>query len=109
MNNGVVRWLHNPSTGRGKRPEIVKAGCYVLEHDATGRFYIGQSSDVSAEVDKQLALLAVGKHPCKLLNALYEKDNVIRVIEYPVKKASDRKRIIADIVAEVAHPYLHLK
>lgn len=102
------KWLHS-SSGRSKRTEIVDGGCFMLEHDATGRFYIGQSDNVSMEVDKQLAKLAMGKHPCKLLNGLYEKDNVIRVFEYRVKSKRNRGVLLNEIKAASTTHYLHIK
>lgn len=109
MTEGVVKWLHNPTSRRGKRLEDVGPGCFVLEHDATGRFYVGESNNVSAEVDKQLAQLAKGGHPCKLLNRLYERDDIIRVFEYPTKSMKERKTLMKSIVAAATAPYLYLK
>ncbi len=102
------KWLHS-SSGRSKRSETVTGGCYMLEHDATGRFYLGQSDRVSDEVDKQLAKLAIGKHPCKLLNGLYERDNVIRVYEYAVKSKRHRGKLLDEIKASCTTSYLHIK
>lgn len=109
MADGVVRWTHNPASKRAKRLEDVAEGFFVLEHEATGRFYVGESARVSTEVDKQLALLAKGKHPCKLFNILYEKDDIIRVHEYPIAKAKERKQRIKLLLDETPHTYLILK
>mgnify|MGYP000951227811 CR=1 FL=1 len=103
----AVKWLHSPS-GRSKRTDTVAQGCYVLEHDATGRFYMGESSHVSQEVDRQLALLAVSKHPCKLLNGLYERDNVIRVYEYPCAAKRARKKLLQEQLDNQVFDYLCL-
>ena len=67
----------------------------MLEHEATGRFFAGESDNVSQEVDKQLGQLAMGKHPCKLLNELYGRDNIIKVHEFPVKKKSQQGPFLA--------------
>ncbi len=103
----VVKWLHSPS-GRSKRSASVAHGCFVLEHDATGRFFIGQSDKVSAEVDKHLLALASGKHPSKLLNELYNKDSAIRVYEHPCKSKPTRTRLLRALVDEQANDYLCL-
>jgi len=105
--NAVIKWLHSPS-GRSKRSGIVNQGCYILEHDATGRFYMGESTHVSQEVDKQLGLLAVSKHPCKLLNGLYERDSAIRVHEYPCASKRDRKKLLKEQIDNQVYDYLCL-
>jgi hypothetical protein len=94
------KWLH-PLTGRCKRPPLVKEGCFVLEHDVTGRFYVSESLTVSEDVDKQLSLLATGKHPCKVLNELYSSDHDIRVTEYPCKPKTQRKQLYAALLVNV--------
>lgn len=99
-------WLHATST-RSKRSVIVKEGCLVLEHDCTGRFYVTESAAVSDEVDKQLKLLVLGKHPCKLFNELYEKDGDIRVIEYECKPKATRKKLYAELLIHTT-PHLCL-
>lgn len=98
----AVKWLHS-SSGRSKRSEIVNQGCYVLEHVATGRFYLGQSETVSKDVDKQLNLLALGKHSNKLLNGLYSKDAEIRLYEYPCKAKAARKKLLQEL-RDLANP-----
>lgn len=103
----VVKWLHS-SSGRSKRSDIVNQGCYMLEHVATGRFYLGQSETVSSEVDKQLSLLAVGKHPCKLLNKIYERDSDIRLFEYPIKAKKARQALLKEIKETCETDYLCL-
>ncbi|MNZ25631.1 hypothetical protein D3C78_428010 [compost metagenome] len=103
----VVTWLHS-SSGRSKRKEIVTAGCFVLEHEATGRFYLGQSETVSKDVDKQLSQLALGKHPNKLLNALYAKDMDIRVYEYPLTAKKKRAALLKATLEGASAPYLCL-
>lgn len=102
-----VNWLHSPSA-RSKRKAIVAKGCFMLEHDATGRFYLGVSDKVSDTVDKQLSQLALGKHPCKLLNELYARDSIIRVYEYPVKAEKARKALLKAVLDEASAPYLCL-
>lgn len=104
MTEGRHTWLHAVST-RSKRSVIVKEGCLVLEHDATGRYYVTESLTVSIEVDNQLKLLVLGKHPCKLLNELYEKDGDIRVIEYECKVKTKRKKLYAELLI---HPTSYL-
>lgn len=103
----VVKWLHS-SSGRSKRSEITNQGCFMLEHEATGRFYLGQSETVSSDVDKQLALLSIGKHPCKLLNKLYERDADIRLYEYPIKAKKARQALLREVKESCTTPYLCL-
>jgi len=80
----------------------------MLEHDATGRFYLGVADRVSETVDKQLTQLAIGKHPCKLLNELYARDSIIRVYEYPIKAEKARKALLKSVMEEASAPYLCL-
>ena len=103
--DSVISWLHS-SSGRSKRSKITDQGCYVLEHVATGRFFLGQSECVSKEVDAQLAQLALGRHKSKLLNGLYAKDHDIRVFEYPRKSKKDRKAVLTQLRAEAYPEYL---
>lgn len=97
MPEGRHTWLHSVST-RSKRTVIVKEGCLVLEHDATGRFYVTESPSVSNEADAQLKLLVLGKHPCNLLNEIYKLDGDIRVIEYECKAKTSRKKLYAELL-----------
>lgn len=80
----------------------------MLEHDATGRFYVGESAHVSKEVDKQLQQLMIRKHPCKLLNGLYDKDPAVRVFEYPARSKAARKSLLKDLRASGSVDYLCL-
>jgi len=80
----------------------------MLEHDATGRFYLGESNQVSKDVDKQLAQLALGKHPKKLLNELYARDSAIRVYEYPLKAKKARTGLFKELKALASNDYLCL-
>lgn len=97
MDQEVIKWLHSAS-GRSKRSKVTKEGCFMLEHEATGRFYVSESASVSEEVDNQLKLLALSKHPNKLLNGLYSKDGEIRVYEYPAKGKSARTKLLGLLV-----------
>ncbi|MNO12961.1 hypothetical protein D3C76_25810 [compost metagenome] len=103
----VVKWLHSPS-GRSKRSDYITQGCYMLEHVATGRFYLGQSENVSFDVDKQLSQLSIGKHPCKLLNKLYERDSEIRLFEYPIKAKKARQALLREVKESCTTDYLCL-
>ena len=98
----VIKWLHS-SSGRSKRSEIVNQGWFVLEHEATGRLYLGQSDNVRKDVDKQLSQLANGKHPNKILNVLYEKDNEIRVFEYPQKAKKKRVTLMRELIEKAGY------
>ena len=101
----VVKWLHS-SSGRSKRSETVDQGCYVLEHVATGRFFLGQSETVSRDVDKQLSQLPLGKHSSKLLNGLYSKDSDIRIYEYPIKAKRERTKLLIALRDDANPTYL---
>lgn len=98
----VVRWLHSPS-GRSKRSERVRKGCYLLDHDACGKFIVGSSDNVSDDIDRQLAQLAQGKHPNKRLNGLCERDPEIRIYEYPLESKSAQKALLKQIKAQAPH------
>jgi hypothetical protein len=105
--NSAINWLHS-SSGRSKRSKIIDQGCYVLEHVATGRFFLGQSDQVSTEVDAQLNQLSLGRHKHKLLNGLYSKDQDIRCFEYPCKSKKERKALLTRLRDEACPEYLCL-
>lgn len=69
---------------------------------------MAQSDEVSVQVDKDLSLLAMNKHPCKLLNALYSKDSTIRVLEYPEKKVKQREAMVQQVIRDTEPAYLCL-
>ncbi len=98
----VVRWLDSPS-GRSKRSERVSKGCFMLDHDACGKYLVGSSDNVSDEVDRQLNLVKQGKHPVKLLNALCERDPEIRVYEYPESSKAAQKALLKELKALAPH------
>ncbi|MCY1294972.1 hypothetical protein D9M68_18590 [compost metagenome] len=103
--SSAINWLHS-SSGRSKRSKITDQGCYVLEHVATGRFFLGQSEHVSKEVDAQLNQLSLGRHPSKLLNGLYSKDHDIRVFETACKSKKERKALLTRLRDEAYPEYL---
>jgi hypothetical protein len=103
----VTRWLHS-SSGRSKRSTSTKSGYFCLEHEATGRYYVDKADDVSKVVDKQLIMLSKGTHPCKLLNILYEKDNVIVVYEYAVKSKTKIDKGVDELINDPERSYLTL-
>ena len=85
--------------GRGARAELVTQGVYIIDHISTGRFVIGQSRTVSAEVDRQIEQLKGGRHPNKMLQQQYAWEPDIRLIEYPTNSAKEAKRLEAEIRA----------
>lgn len=103
--SAVIKWLSS-SSGRSKRSAVVDKGCYMLEHEATGRFYIGKSTQVSSEVDRHLDLLSKDKHPHKLLQGLYRGDNEIRVYEYPTKSNKVVMKLLGDLLDEQVNDYM---
>ena len=100
-------WTHSTAAkGKGGRRDLVKKGVWVIDHRPTGRFIIGSSSDVSKEVDKQLKQLALGKHPIKRMQELYNNIDDTHgnlspmvIVEYPIK--SDRE--IQMTLEEIRH------
>lgn len=106
-------WTHSVTAkGKGGRRDLVKKGVYVIDHRPTGRFIIGSSTDVSKEVDKQLALLAKGKFPIKLMQRLYDTadDNkgnppAMVIVEYPLKADKDIKLTMDEIRRSNTTPY----
>lgn len=97
-----------PKIGRTSQAEVVKAGVYMIEHVATGRFYLGMSKGVTERVSEMIQLLEQGKHPCKLLNKLFEKDDELLILEYPASTEKARKALVKDILDSVTTPYLYL-
>ncbi|WDS62073.1 putative homing endonuclease [Pseudomonas phage D6] len=89
---------------QGKRSMLVTQGVYIIDHVSSGWFIIGQSRTVSAEVDKQLALLQAGRHPNRKLQSQYSCPNDfscmdLKFIEIPIHSTKDCKRIEAQIRA----------
>jgi len=78
-----------------KNAHFVTQGVWVIDHDPTGLWMIGQSRTVSAEVDKQLKLLAAGRHPNKRFQKMYNFDPDIKLLEYPSASAAESKRFEA--------------
>ena len=104
-------WIHSSSIKGGRR-EIVKKGVYVIDHRNSGRFIIGTSSDVSKEVDKQMALLAKGKFPNKHFQRQYTdelqregRQPAFVIIEYPLNKDKDIKLTLSEIRETNTAPY----
>lgn len=104
-------WTHSTS-GKGGRRELVKKGVWVIDHRPTGRFIIGSSNDVSSEVDQQLKLLAKGKHPIRLLQALYQKPDDDRgnpppmvITEYPLSSLNQIRQTLKEIRETNTTPY----
>jgi len=88
----------------GARSTLVTQGVYIIDHVSSGWFIIGQSRTVSAEVDKQLALLQAGRHPNRKLQAQYSSPSHfsnmdLKFIEIPIHSAKDCKRVEATIRA----------
>lgn len=81
--------------GKGERHTPVTQGVWVIDHEPTGRFIIGRSRNVSGEVDKQLQLLAAGRHPSKRFQQQYSWEPDVQMLEYPASSANEAKRIEA--------------
>uniref|UniRef100_A0AB39CCD4 Endonuclease n=1 Tax=Pseudomonas phage RVTF4 TaxID=3236931 RepID=A0AB39CCD4_9VIRU len=90
----------------GERSTLVTQGVYVIDHIPTGKFIIGQSRTVSAEVDKHIALLKTGRHPNKILQRQYSGYNMdLRMIEIPASNSKEAKKIEAQIRASNTTDY----
>lgn len=100
-------WLSSPS-GRSKRTTVVKTGCYVLEHDATGKLLTGVSDHVSFDVD--LILITLKDESCKnkAFVKLCQGDPAVRVYEYPAKNLKHAKLIEKGIRSTTIPTYLLL-
>lgn len=77
---GFHRWVRSPS-GKSFRKVIVKAGMYVIIHRNTGQFFVGQSKNVSKEVDLAIQQLDSRKHKIKIFNRLMELDDQLEILE----------------------------
>lgn len=82
---------------RGARSTLVTQGVFIIDHLSTGKFIIGTSRTVSADIDKQMALLRAGKHPNVKLQRQYTHDQDLRLIEVPAADAKNAKQIEARI------------
>jgi hypothetical protein len=88
--------------GRGFRKELVTTGAFVIDHISTGWVIIGHSRTVSAEVDKQIALLKAGRHPNRRFQSQFsstnhESSSDIKLMEFPAKTVKDGKLIESKI------------
>lgn len=57
------------------RREII-CGVYALVHDPTGTMYVGASYDVENRFVNHFADLSRGKHHCKALQAIFDRDGI---------------------------------
>ena len=96
------------TAGRGKRKEVVTTGVWLLEHQGTGKFLIGSTGQVSAEIDKHLALLNAGKHPNKKMSKLVSMDLDVTLIEIPMSSLQKAKLLERQIRVSVDPDYLLL-
>lgn len=91
--------------GRGSRSVLTTQGVYVIDHISTGRFIVGCSRTVSADVDKQIEQLKAGRHSNKKLQAQYNWEPDIKLIEFPTKNAMEAKKLEAEIRSTNNTPY----
>lgn len=83
--------------GRGARSVLVTQGTYVIDHISSGWFIVGTSRTVSADVDKQIALLKAGRHPNRKLQQQYAWEPDVKLIEFPLDTAKQSKKVEAEI------------
>ncbi len=100
-------WLRSPS-GRSKRTTTVRTGCFVLEHEATGKIITFTSEEVSLDVDLTLLAISDENHRCKAFVKLCKDDSVIRVYEYPTRTIKQAKLIEKEIRQSTTPNYLLL-
>jgi hypothetical protein len=94
--------------GRGKRSEVVTNGVYVVEHLSTGKYIVGCSKTVSADVDKHITALKAERHACKAFNKLCHLDSDLRLLEFPTKTAKESKILETRIRKTTVPQYLIL-
>lgn len=82
---GFHRWVRSPS-GKSFRKVPVKIGMYVIIHRNTGQFFVGQSNDVSNEVDLIIQKLDSRKFKIEIFNRLMELDDQLEILEVPCTK-----------------------
>jgi len=82
---------------KGARASLVTQGVFIVDHLPTGRFIIGTSRTVSAEVDKNIDALIRGTHPNRMLQKQYNHGPDLRLIEIPARSAKEAKQIEAKI------------
>jgi hypothetical protein len=100
-------WSHT-SWGRGKRTVETGQGYYVIEHIATGKCIVGNSTNVTKDVDAQIAALMAGTHPNKPLQKLVSMDMDLKLIEYEAMSAKVAKDRVREIKRSMIPSYLLL-
>lgn len=90
---------------KGARATMVTQGVFVIDHISTGRFIIGNSRTVSAEIDRHIDALNRGGHPVKALQLQFNRCPDIRLIEIPATSAKHAKQIEAKIRASNTTDY----
>ena len=96
------------STKVGKRTDPVKTGCFVIEHEPTGRFIAGTSRNVSADVEVHLQHLYLERHKNRIMNECCRRELQIRVHEFPTKTVADAREVLKEIKDSATPGYLYL-
>lgn len=83
-------------------------GAYKLEHDPTGQYIVGYSSDVVKAVATHLNQLAAGKHPNKRLQRLWDLDPDMRPFYWLTTTEALAQRVEHQLRTEVSNPLLFI-
>ncbi len=90
--------------GNGKPPKNTfshKPGCYVIEHVATGKKYVGSSVNLSGRINGNLNYLEHGKHKNKNLQEAFNNDPKVEVFVKPTKTEEEARQLEQQIVDEL--------
>jgi hypothetical protein len=91
--------------GKSGRSTPVTRGVYLIETISTGKFIVGTSRVVSNDVDRHLAMLANGKHPNKKLQAQWDWEPELRMLEFPTSSDKESKALEKEIRKTNDTPY----
>lgn len=93
---------------RGKRRVVVRVGCYVVEHLATGKFIVACSKNVAEEVDITIQRLMEGSTKNRAFNRLCHTCPDLVLHEYATRTLTEARKLEAVIRRTVTPKYLLL-
>lgn len=92
--------------GRGVKPDPVKAGCFVIEHVATGRVIVNASTTASESADSQIEMFIRKEHPDRRFQRQFDGDEELLITLFPCSGIREARRVALEVVSSVYPPYL---
>lgn len=95
-------YVHGSHNGNFKYAPSVGA-VYIIYHDITGHYYIGQTSDIGRRLSHHFGSLARGTHECYRLQEVYNKSNYADFsFEYEEISDSEQRKLREDTLLKSA-------